>query len=156
MADVKITTTHPSLGTLGRRLGQQERAILRQHARKIREAFQDPWVGWKYEGRPAKAPRLVSYDAWTERVDSTARGPAIVILNEARGWRSGKPYVAYVKRSKKARAEVDVLADQVNRAHVPAFVADLTAAIVNALNTPGPSREIRPGSSETETLELEI
>jgi hypothetical protein len=156
MADVKITTTTPDTKTLGRRLSNAERAVLKKWARRFREGFQNPWVGWKYEGRPVDAPRLVSYDAWTERIDSTMNGPRITILNQARGWRSGKPYVAFVKRSKNAQNEVERLTDHVNRQLLPTFVDELTREIMNALTKPGPSRPIRDGDTGTETLELEI
>ena len=156
MADVKITTDTPDTKTLGRRLSQAERAVLKKWARRFREGYQAPWVGWKYEDRPADAPRLVSYDAWTERIDSTMNGPRITILNEARGWRSGKPYVAFVKRSKGAPSEFMRLTAHVNRQLLPQFVSEMTQEIMKALTKPGPSRPIRDSDTGTETLDLEI
>jgi len=156
MISVTVTTTIPTAVELGRRLSDAERRVLVAYKDKIHDHYQEAWVGWKYAGRPPGDPRFVSRDAWRSRVDSTEVGPAIIIDNRAVGYKSGKPYSAYVQRSGASQREWLILAQEAERVIVPLLVRDLTAAIAEALEKPGPTRKLRDGASERQTLSVTL
>lgn len=156
MISVTVTTTIPTAMELGRRLSDAERKVLTAYKDRLQKHYQEPWVGWKYAGRPAGDPRFVSRDAWRSRVDSTERGPAIIIDNRALGYKSGKPYSAFVHRSGSEEREWMVLALEAERVIVPLLIRDLTAAIVEALEKPGKAHKLRDGASERQTLSVTL
>lgn len=156
MISVTVTTTIPTPMELGRRLSDAERKVLTAYKSKIHKHYQDAWVGWIYKGRPDGDPRFVSRDAWRSRVDSTENGPRLIIDNRAEGYKSGKPYSAYIHRSGSSEREWLVLAQAAEKEIVPLMVRDLTAAIIAALEKPGRTRKIRDGASERLTLNVTL
>lgn len=154
--DIEVTTTW-DLGFIRRQLTDAARKVFTEYESETLDYYQDRWVGWKYEGRPAGAPRLVSFDAWSTRTVTTSKGPALVVINEARDWRYGRPYAEYVARRKGAQAEWLVVTADWERDVLPRMTRDLTQAVVASLSQPAPSKKVRPedgGVTETLTLVL--
>ena len=149
-------TTDVDWSDLQRRLTDTERRVLLRFETAVVDFYQGRWVGWRYRGRPAGAPRLVSHDAWRGEVTTTEAGAQLLITNAARGWRSGRPYVAHVHRAGKDTSEwEEVTADAVAR-FADDIAEEMAAAIAATLEAPAPTRRIREGSSGTEVLNLEI
>ena len=62
----------------------------------------------------------------------------------------------YVARSKGAREEWKIARDNLLESEVPAFVADLQAELLKALDTPGPAKKVRQNkASKYTSLDLE-
>lgn len=157
IGDLTATSTIPGLEEIQRRLSDAERAVFVQHEGLILAHYQDAWVGWQYEGRPAGAPRNVSQQAWRSKVQSDQRGAALIIENKARDWRhKARAYVGYIRRHKGAPLEWEVQADAVEQTLLPALIADLAAAVADGLEKPGQTRKIREGTGPTATMSLEF
>jgi hypothetical protein len=152
--DVQVTTTMPPdvTGTVT----AAEFRVLSQYRDVILRAFREAWTGWKYAGRPPDAPRLVSFDAWTATVDTQGHRPVLVISNNARGYASGRDYVAQVRRKKGARPEWELVFEDVERSLVPKLAAELAKAIGESIGRPGPPRPVRTTGGDTVVLELSI
>lgn len=141
VGDINVTVTLPTLAEIGSRLTDVERQVLRDYERRMLDVYQDEWVGWKYDGRPPGAPRNVSQQAWRTNVDSTDRGAALIVRNEARDWRTrSREYVSYVHRAGTTTPEWEVMKARVDREIVPDLVVDLSAAVAAAVERPGPPR----------------
>ena len=147
---VETTTTLPA----ALRLDRAELEVLTRYQAILLKAFRDAWVGWKYEGRPADKPRLVSHDAWTAQVETRGDRPVLLIQNAARSVYGHKPYVAHVARSKGATPEWLLVLEQVNREILPRLSAELAQAFGAAHE--GRPRKVRTTGGETVTLELEL
>jgi hypothetical protein len=155
-ADIEVTSTF-DLGAIQRALNVSARRVFTEYETRTLDFYHAHWLGWKYEGRPPGAPRLVSWDAWSTKTITTAEGVVLQITNDARGWRSGDPYAAFVKRSGSNRREADVVTELWEDQVLPSMVRDLTTAILSSLSQPGPVHKVRPDVvSATETLTLEI
>ena len=115
----------------------------------------DRWVGWKYDGRPVSAPRLVSHDAWQGIVETRTEHPEIVISNEARGWRSGKPYVSEIRRKKGARPEWEVVTDEAINLYLNDMTNDLADALIDAISS-GRKRKSRTTGGPALSMELVV
>jgi len=99
-ADIEILTTLPVAHEARERINDALVLVMREFSRKYRDDWRDNWTGWVYAGRPASAPRLVSFSAWQATASPTATGAELVVRNEARDWRKGtKDYVQHVHRS---------------------------------------------------------
>ena len=141
---------------LGARLADASRKVLTDAETDLVEFFSDAWVGWKYKKRPKSAPRLVSHDGWRGKIVSTDEGPKLAITNETLGWRSKKPYVAFIKRSKGQEQPEWVLVLQDAQAE---FGKKLGAALVDAISKEltkpkSGRRKVRPSGGKVELLEL--
>lgn len=150
IADIDAISTFPDFAELERRLSDIERGVLVKYEGQMLDGYQDDWVGWRYEDRPAGAPRNVSQQAWKSQVQSTDQGAALIIENKARDWRyKRRAYVAYVHRSGSAELEYLKQHAEVVRTIFPRLVADLAAAIAHGHDKPGRTRKIRTGTSPT-------
>ena len=114
----------------------------------------DRWVGWQYRGRPAGAPRLVSHDAWKGSVQTTTEGAELSVINDARDYRSGRPYVRHVHRAGERGEEWRKVADQFVAELLPEMVAELTKALTEEM-TAGKAPRRGPASG-TDILKLDI
>ena len=148
--DVEITTTIDFAG-IERRLLDAERKVFARHERKIMAFLRDEWTGWAYKGRPPGAPRLVSHDAWTSEISTTESAAVLRIRNAARGYRSGKPYVAHVHRAGRTTPEHEVAWASVLATLEPALRADLTEEVRKSILVKGPRKKIRGGRSTRAT-----
>lgn len=159
---IALTTTMPTPRALKGRIDGAAREVLRRWGGTIKHTFQESWVGWEYKGRPATAPRLVSYDAWSFVVDSTGGGrdsggrfrpnlPCVIVYNEARDYRSNRSYVAAVHRAgRKGRPEwIEVARAEVGPL-IPMFARELTQAFAVEVQAPQPRRRLgTSGGAET-------
>lgn len=116
--------------------------VLRAYEERILNTARERWTGWKYESRPAGAPRNVSRDAWSTRLE-TQEGAVLVLLNEARGYRSGEAYVKFVARSKGAAPEYLELFDELRNTYSEPMAQDLATAAVDAFHLPRRSKKMR-------------
>lgn len=138
-----IGTTMPTADEVMRRVKDRARVQLEADARELETLIKDAWVGWKYEGRPKSAPRGVSQAAWKVTLDDDL---VMRFVNEARGYRSEKPYVAYVHRAGRPKAEragaelLDNLRPDIIQRAQRALVAALREAM-----QPDTQREVRHG-----------
>jgi len=99
-ADISITTTLPASHSARERLNSAVLAVMNEYAKLYVADWKENWTGWKYAGRPAGAPRLVSHREWKATASPTTEGAQLVVKNNARDWRKGtKDYVAHVHRS---------------------------------------------------------
>ncbi len=153
--DITVTTTLPPARVMAGRIDGALRRVLQDYGRLFTRTFQDNWVGWVYKGRPANAPRLVSYDAWAFTVDSSGQNEiAIEITNEARDYRKGRSYVAAVHRTGQRTPEYIRVAQTEVAPLVPAFVAAMNDALMTEVLAPGPMRPVgTKGGAETVTIE---
>lgn len=157
IGDIDITTNIPDLPELNRRLSDSARRVLVGYETQMLEQYQDGWVGWKYKGRPPGAPRNVSMQAWKTRVQSTREGAALIVENNAKDWRTNtKTYAAFVKRKKGAQPEWLVFQKRTEETILPVLAQDLAKAVEESYDKPAPTRKIRTGVGETQTLELEF
>lgn len=129
--DVKVR-----VGVDLKRLAQRdlvgEQAVMRRHEAIIVNKIQTKWVGWKYKGRPPGAPRNVSQKEWkaTSEVEGSSR--LLVVRNNARDFRRGKPYVVFVHRAG-TNPKIKVWRDEIFplvAAHTPELLRDLSAAVL--------------------------
>jgi len=153
--DITVTTTLPPARVMAGRIDGALRRVLQDYGRLFTRTFQDNWVGWVYKGRPANAPRLVSYDAWAFTVDSSGQNAqAIEIRNEARDYRKGQSYVAAVHRTGQRTPEFVQIARMDVAPMIPGFVSAMTDAIQREALAPMPSRRVgTKGGAETVTIE---
>ena len=143
---------------LGTRLTDAERTVLTRYESVAKDLAEEVWTRrrWKYEGRPKSAPRNVSLRAWETKVVSTDEGVQLHLINNARGWRSGKPYVAHVKRDKNARPEWVIVSEIVAAEVTKPLGEALVEEIAKTLRRPKHGRRrVRP-SEGTLTLDLEL
>ena len=147
-----------NLADLDRRLLEAQRRVLKRWEKKLLKRIKGRWVNWKYAGRPENAPINVSLQAWKSRIELDPEGrPTLVILNEARDYRYGKPYVAHVHRAGRTTPEVDVIGDDIDASVVPAMRQDLVKEIRKTLAAPQRRRRIGTrGGGPTRTLKLEV
>lgn len=130
-----------------RRLTKDEREILTTYADDAVGAIKAKWTGWKYVGRdPQSVGR--SRAGWKRKISAT-KPFTLQILNEARGYYNGKPYVAFVARSKGARPEWEVVMEEVIEPTVPTLEARLRDAILANLSEPGPPVTVRANRAST-------
>ena len=153
-ASVEITISYDG-DDLKRILSDVEARVMREHREIMVKAIQAQWVGWKYKGRNLDTVGR-SRAGWHAEEQTTEGLRTIVFKNDARGYYSGKPYAQYVARSKGAREEWKIARDNLLDSEVPAFVADLQAEILKALDTPGPAKKVRQNkASKYTSLDLE-
>jgi hypothetical protein len=130
------------------RLLADELRILREHQRSIVEGIKAKWTGWKYENRnPASVGR--SRAAWKGKVQGTKYPYNLTISCAARGYYNGKPYAAFVRRSKGAEEEYVVVFRWLVFERLPKLEADLTAAILANVGTPRPMKAVRTNKPST-------
>ena len=146
-ASVEITVSFDGTD-LARILSDVEAEVMREHRVLMVKAIKDQWVGWKYKGRNLETVGR-SQKGWHAEEQTTEGMRTIVFKNDARGFYSGKPYVKHVARSKAARPEWEIARENLLDSNVPAFVADLEAAIADAIDTPGPAKKVRKNKSST-------
>jgi hypothetical protein len=140
--DVSMTTTI-DIGDLVGMLLDSERKVLARHEKKILNEIKAIWTDWQYVGRPANAPRLVSHDAWKTELQSTVVPFSIVILNEARTYNGGKPYVTHVHRAGVTQPEWERLFERIVSDMIPPLRADLTAEILKNAGIKRPVKKVR-------------
>ena len=130
-ADLTITEIGVDMADLQRRLVGRELDIFQKAAQEMMVDARDMWRGWKYEGRPASAPRQVSQRAWTSELQITEGVRTITMINEARDWRTKKKvYSRYVKRRKGEVEEWTVVRDILIARNLPKLIDDLTEAVL--------------------------
>ena len=97
----------------------------------------DEWVGWVYKGRSAKAPRLVSHDAWRSELQTTESPFALHIINDL-------PYTQHVHRSGQSAIEYVVVANRMREEGGPLerMRADLLTELKKAIGTGGKKKKI--------------
>ena len=140
-----------------RRLNDAERRVFTNWESRVLDFYQDRWTGWRYEGRPAGDPRLVSYDAWTTQVRATAEGPELTVENKARDYRTGtNAYVSFVTRSGASRPEWEVVTDEFIAEQLPILAQDLSNEIARSAANPVEEPRPRSGDGPSETLRLEL
>ena len=154
-ADI-VTSTTIDLTGIDRILLDSERRVLQSYGQRILRFIRGEWTGWKYAGRPARAPRNVSMRAWKRTLETTENRAVLHLRNEARGWNSGDPYVSHVRRAKGEPLEVDVVLNAVVSDFVPKMKADIIAEVQKNVSAPKRRRKLRSLVSEkTEVLSLE-
>lgn len=132
MASVSATTTIDFEGMAGRLL-DAERAVLAKGSRAILAFIRSKWVDWEYKTRPVNAPRNVSFRAWTSTLQTTEAPYSLVVANDARGYATGLPYVAYVHRAGDNRKYYTVLADEINVEILPGMLAHFKTEFQKAM-----------------------
>lgn len=141
--NIDVTMTYRlNVPAITRRLRQDEREILTTYADEAVGAIKAKWTGWKYVNRnPASVGR--SRAGWKRKISAT-QPFTLQILNEARGYYNGKPYVAYVARSKGATPEWMVVMSDIIEPTVPTLERKLRDAIMANLSEPGKPVTVRP------------
>lgn len=139
---VQVTMTYTlDVPAITRRLRNDERQILTTYADEAVGAIKAKWTGWKYVGRnPQSVGR--SRAGWKRKISATTPF-TLQILNDARGYYNGKPYVAYVARSKGATPEWLVVMQDIIEPTVPGLESKLRDAIVANLSEPGKPVTVR-------------
>lgn len=143
---VDITTTATvSFGNLNGRLNDVERRVLAKYGKLFLNQIRVSWDGWTYKGRPAKAPRNVSFKAWKQKIDSREGGrPALLLSNQARDWRTKtRAYVAYVHRAGSTMPEWPIVWADVRAQLLQPMAVDLAAEISRNLMQKRPPTVIR-------------
>jgi len=140
--DVTLTLT-VDLPAVAGRLLDDERRVLVAHERRLLREVKDDWTGWAYAGRPAAAPRLVSHDAWRTELQTSKAPFALILINEARSYNGGKPYVANVHRAGITQPEWERLFLRIGSDYLPPLVVDLRDAILKNFGTPRPVKKVR-------------
>jgi hypothetical protein len=147
MAEIDLTFTlslNFDVADLERRLLDSERAVLVNYESAILEGIRDDWVGWKYKGRPDDAPRLVSWDAWASRIETTEGRARLFLFNRARDWKTKtRAYAAYVHRVDDKTPEWERVFDDIVDNVVPSLIRDLTAEIEKNLSAPKKRQRLR-------------
>jgi hypothetical protein len=143
------------LSNLDRPLELAELAVLKKYKETILKAIGIKWTGWKYAGRN-RATVGRSLAGWKGKEQSVSGIREIVISNDATGYYTGKPYVAYVRRSKGKEPEAELLADYIGKTIVPLMVSDLLDAILKTISDAPPKqvRENKQASYSTASLEV--
>ena len=155
LADVEVTSTVDLTSQINRRLVEAERRVWDSFRVQIVNYIKNQWVGWKYEGRPPGAPRNVSRTRWSSRIETTEAAATMIIFNQARSWNSGRPYVAYVKRSKGSPEEWAVLFDAVKVQYLPPMREALLAEVLKGVFLPSAPKKLRArGGGATERVRL--
>ena len=146
--DIVVTSTIPDLGNIGGMLFDIERKVLTRARPKVLTFIKTGWTGWKYVGRPADKLNI-SFKAWKAKVVVNTPSPELHITNEARGYRSGNAYVAYIRRSKGAELEWEKVYRQIAADFAPVIAADLLAEVSRNLNTPRRPTRVRGARADT-------
>ena len=143
------TTTTVDFGDLGGRLLDAERRVLARYGRVFLSGFREGWSGWVYAGRPAKAPRNVSKQAWRTTLESRRGKGTLIISNRARGYASKEPYVGYVHRAGSTAIEWEKAWKELRAAHLPGLARDLGMEIAKAMMKKRPPVKIRTPRADT-------
>lgn len=146
---VEVTSTIPDLSNLGGMLFDVERKVLTRYRGRMLSFLRGEWTGWKYQGRPANAPRNVSFKAWKAKVIVNTPAPELHIENAARSWDTGQDYVAYVRRRKGAEVEWVRLGRELDAKFTAAMVDDLLTEVQKNLATPRRATRVRAGRPDT-------
>ena len=156
-ADLTITEIGVDMSDLQRRLVGRELDIFQKAAQKMMVDARDSWRGWKYEGRPASAPRQVSQRAWTSQLQITEDVRTITMINEARDWRTNKKaYSRYVKRRKGEVEEWTVVRDILIARNLPKLIDDLIEAVLQTAAENEPRKTVRANSTPPDYQTMEI
>ncbi len=140
---------------IDRILSESEARLMREHREAMIAAIKSEWIGWKYKGRNLATVGR-SRAGWHAEEQTTEGTRTIIIKNDARGYYSGKPYAGYVARRKGGIPEWKIVWENLLESNVPAFVADLEAAISSAIDAPGPAKKVRKNkASKYKTLKIE-
>lgn len=143
---------------LNRRLNDAEREVFLRWQTDVQDFYQDRWTGWRYKGRPASAPRLVSFEGWHTEISTIAERTALTVVNDARDYRTGtKAYVQHVHRAGSDRLEWEVVTDEFVADALPGMVTDLSRTIAQSLSRDTPPKRVRAGNGDIlEVMELDI
>lgn len=144
-----IVTTTIDFGDLRRRLMDAERRVFARHERKILSFVRSEWTGWEYKGRPAKAPRLVSHDAWKSEIQTTEGRAVLRVYNEARDYRGGGAYAGFIHRAGRSPEDVEHVRvwARVRATLEPAMRQELTAEVHKNVDAAARPQRIRGGRS---------
>lgn len=124
-----------SLSALMGQLTDIERKVLVRWRSKTLTFVRTAWTGWVYKGRPAGAPRNVSFKAWKSTVDAQGERPALVLVNAATDYRTKKDhYAAYVHRVGATIPEWERVVAGIRADILPKLTADLTKEIAASLS----------------------
>ena len=135
MSSIVIITTLPTPREQRKRLNDVVLRILRQHSKLIVRDWREGWVGWEYKGRPAGAPRFVSFDAFQGTANPTDTGAELVIKNNAKDWRTNtRTYADFIHRA--GTTELEWV--KVRRRQVDTVDRALLDALAAAPAEPGP------------------
>lgn len=99
-----------------RQLNAEHRAAMREEGRRMVKSIKGMWRGWKYENAP-RNQRGRSRRGW-KALTGRSKVPVLTIVNNAESYRGGKPYVAFVKRSKGSPPEVEAVEAMLMREHL--------------------------------------
>lgn len=140
---IVVESTIPDLANLGGMVTDAERKVLTRYRGRILQFVKGAWTGWRYEGRPASAPRNVSMQAWRGRVVVNVAPPELLIENEARSWNNGADYVAYVRRRKGEEEEWRKIGRRLETEWSLHLAADLLREVQRTIQTPTTRRPLR-------------
>jgi len=143
------------LSDLDRPLEKAELAVLKKYKETILKGIRSKWTGWRYEGRNLATVGR-SLGGWKGKEQSVSGIREIVISNDATGYYSGKPYVAYVRRSAGKEPEAEIIAEFIGTKIVPLLVSDLLDAILSTISDAPPKqvRENRQSTYSTASIEV--
>jgi hypothetical protein len=122
-----------------------ERQVLARGQTKALTAVREQWVNWLYRGRPAGAPRNVSFKAWKGTRETTKPPYNVVIFNAATTTK-GELYAGFVHRSGTDVLEADVVRGILETNVWPQLAADIDAAIKANIGKPRRVKQVRVGS----------
>jgi hypothetical protein len=146
---VTVTSTIDFTG-LQARLSDTERRVFVRHEKKILGRFKANWRGWRYEGRPASAPRNVSGRAWKSRIETTEDKARLFIFNLAEA--DGVRYAGHVHRSGTRTLEWTVIWASCQEDLIPAMVADLKREVAKTVGQRGAPKKLRGRSGAGTTV----
>lgn len=159
-ADLKITEIGVDMSDLMRRLEGAELQIFQDAGLQMLKDTKAVWTGWKYKGRPPGAKRNVSQGAWKQELQVTEGVRQIILINQARDWRTGrKSYAAYVARSKGATPEYLEMLEILKSINLPQLTKDLVQAVLSNFSEKSPVKRLRVNKRnppDYETMDLEF
>lgn len=146
-----------SMEALGRRLTDAEAGVLEDYADLLVAEAKGIWTGWKYEDRK---PNTVgrSRAAWRRSsVNTVDEEATIQVINDARHWRSGKPYAGFVTRAGQVTEEWEEVFATWETRLIPEMQRALAKAVGDTAETDGRARQKpvnRPGQTVGFSLEI--
>ena len=149
---VEITSSI-NLENIQARLDGEVLRVFEEQGREMQKAIQSGWRGWKYKGRDMKTIGN-SLKGWGHEIQATEGKRELIFFNKAKGWRSDKPYSAYVARRKGATPEWLVMRDMLTRDYLPKMIKAVIEALAKGM-TQGPTKRVRE-NKQTTTAKMNI
>ena len=159
-ADLEIIEIGVDLSDLMRRLEGAELQIFQDAGTQMLKDIRAVWTGWKYKDRPPGAARNVSMGAWKQELQVTEGVRQIILINQARDWRTKtKSYAAYVARHKGATPEYLEVLSILKMINLPQLTKDLIEAVKNNFSEKSPTKRLRANKKnppDYENMDLEL